>query len=65
MDGSAIVFEDSDLDEVVDEGLVVGEPEVQLKMPNDNPVDFEDQNEADDNVTIIYYSNGKTNRMNI
>ena len=54
MDGSAIVFEDSDLDEVVDEGLVVGEPEVQLKMPNDNPVDFEDQNEADGAKAIEY-----------
>ena len=56
LDGSAIVFEDSDLEEVVDEGLVVGEAEVELKMPDNGPpqVDFEDENAQDGEKAIEY-----------
>ena len=58
LDGSAIVFEDSDLEEVTDEGLVVGEAsETALKMPNEPPpvqVDFEDENAADGDKAIEY-----------
>ena len=50
LDGSAIVFEDSDLEEVSEEGLVVGgpEPEKVCNMAGDEVVNFEDENGVDD-----------------
>ena len=54
LDGSAIVFEDSDLEEVVEEGVIVGEPnEPDLNMPDD-AVDFEDENAQDGDKALEY-----------
>ena len=56
LDGSAIVFEDSDLEEeVVNEGFVVGEAEAQdLKMAGDDVIDFEDENAANGDKALEY-----------
>ena len=62
LNGSAIEYEDSDEEEVV-EGLIVGQPEKELEMAGENdnqnnqnqdPVDFEDQNEPDGAKAIEY-----------
>ena len=57
LDGSAIVFEDSELEEeVVDEGLIVGQPEETLKADNmpDEVIDFEDENGNDGDKALEY-----------